>query len=216
MSFTMRRPIPTDYDDYDSDHEMEPSEAPESEMLVDGAESVAGQSQAQSSLHPDDSLSQRGSRPLRYSRRYVEDMDTSDNQSVISFHSSGRQFVMTKNVALISLSFSRRISSKAILAKRRLMPDDSSVQKLPRPSIQRLGHVPSPRWYALPVERRHESTCSPPIDDTEHERLDMQHTVLKLLHDGLYISKPDVERALQRDQRLTPTVIDIGTGSGRW
>jgi len=55
-----------------------------------------------------------------------------------------------------------------------------------------------------------------PGDETEHRRLDIQSKVLRLLNDGLYVSKDLVRHALREGQPQVPAVLDIGTGSGRW
>ncbi|KAG9004644.1 hypothetical protein FRB94_002184 [Tulasnella sp. JGI-2019a] len=55
-----------------------------------------------------------------------------------------------------------------------------------------------------------------PADDVEHGRLDLQHNLLKLKIGGLYFKPEAVRRALAPKQDITPTVLDIGTGSGSW
>ena len=53
-------------------------------------------------------------------------------------------------------------------------------------------------------------------DHAEHDRLDIQHIVSRTTIDGLYVSKDMVKHALREDQLGVPSVLDIGTGSGRW
>ena len=54
-------------------------------------------------------------------------------------------------------------------------------------------------------------------DDEEHHRLDLQHRMMCLVFNGLYVAPNEVERILApQPAGKQPTVLDIGTGSGIW
>ncbi|KAG9004648.1 hypothetical protein FRB94_002188 [Tulasnella sp. JGI-2019a] len=55
-----------------------------------------------------------------------------------------------------------------------------------------------------------------PVDGTEHRRLDGQHELIRLRHEGLYPRVDDVRRVLAPRPGYTAKVLDIGTGSGIW
>ncbi|KAG8925281.1 hypothetical protein FRC02_009797 [Tulasnella sp. 418] len=56
-----------------------------------------------------------------------------------------------------------------------------------------------------------------PADSAEHNRLDVQHILLRLvLGNSLYPAQDIVRKALSPHQQERPAVLDIGTGSGRW
>ncbi|KAG9051432.1 hypothetical protein FS837_006608 [Tulasnella sp. UAMH 9824] len=56
-----------------------------------------------------------------------------------------------------------------------------------------------------------------PADAQEHSRLDLQHHMLKVLVDGLYVPPDLVKKALDPTQRHQKCgVLDVGTGSGIW
>ncbi|KAG8925392.1 hypothetical protein FRC03_002497 [Tulasnella sp. 419] len=55
-----------------------------------------------------------------------------------------------------------------------------------------------------------------PADDVEHSRLDVQHNLLRLnLNNSLYPA-PELVRKVLAPGPEAPSVLDIGTGSGRW
>ncbi|KAG8910890.1 hypothetical protein FRC01_006066, partial [Tulasnella sp. 417] len=57
-----------------------------------------------------------------------------------------------------------------------------------------------------------------PADVLEHNRLDLQHEMLKQMRNGLFLADEDVRRALapREDPESQPAVLDIGSGSGSW
>ncbi|KIO31030.1 hypothetical protein M407DRAFT_68389 [Tulasnella calospora MUT 4182] len=56
-----------------------------------------------------------------------------------------------------------------------------------------------------------------PADVQEHNRLNLQHDLLKVLVDGLYVPPDLVKTALDPTQRGKKcSVMDVGTGSGIW
>ncbi|KIO22495.1 hypothetical protein M407DRAFT_27991 [Tulasnella calospora MUT 4182] len=56
-----------------------------------------------------------------------------------------------------------------------------------------------------------------PTDAKEHNRLDYQHEMIRLLLDDSICPNPDlVNKTLSADANPTPNIIDIGTGSGVW
>ncbi|KAG8934045.1 hypothetical protein FRC02_010637 [Tulasnella sp. 418] len=56
-----------------------------------------------------------------------------------------------------------------------------------------------------------------PADDIEHSRLDRQHDLLKYdLGNCLYAAPDLVRKVLRPGQAQRPSVLDVGTGSGRW
>lgn len=61
------------------------------------------------------------------------------------------------------------------------------------------------------------SLYSLPTDAKEHNRLDYQHEMIRLLLDDSIYPNPDVvNKALSVEANPTPNIIDIGTGSGIW
>ncbi|OCH94926.1 S-adenosyl-L-methionine-dependent methyltransferase [Obba rivulosa] len=55
-----------------------------------------------------------------------------------------------------------------------------------------------------------------PADNEEHRRLDLQHHLITLSLGGLYAAKDLVHRALWPRTDRTPSILDVGTGSGSW
>ncbi|KAG8988855.1 hypothetical protein FRB94_002181 [Tulasnella sp. JGI-2019a] len=55
-----------------------------------------------------------------------------------------------------------------------------------------------------------------PVDKEERKRLDRQHEMIRLKYRGLYLRPKDVRRVLAVRPGYTPTILDIGTGSGIW
>ncbi|OBZ69220.1 hypothetical protein A0H81_10750 [Grifola frondosa] len=55
-----------------------------------------------------------------------------------------------------------------------------------------------------------------PADNEEHRRLDLQHQIITLSLGGLYPAAGLVRRALNPRADRTPTIMDVGTGSGSW
>ncbi|KAG8867456.1 hypothetical protein FRB97_003270 [Tulasnella sp. 331] len=55
-----------------------------------------------------------------------------------------------------------------------------------------------------------------PADELEHSRLDLQHECFRRKLGGLFLKPDAVRRALAPNQDVTPTILDIGTGSGTW
>ena len=57
-----------------------------------------------------------------------------------------------------------------------------------------------------------------PADTEEHNRLDLQHTMLTMALGSLYWPPELVNKLLQPrpDSDDQPAIIDIGTGSGTW
>jgi tRNA G46 methylase TrmB len=58
-----------------------------------------------------------------------------------------------------------------------------------------------------------------PADRKEHERLDLQHRMLKRVLGGLYIVPETVRKALSvnaTNPNDRPKILDVGTGSGAW
>ncbi|KAL5522734.1 hypothetical protein ACEPAG_8752 [Sanghuangporus baumii] len=65
-----------------------------------------------------------------------------------------------------------------------------------------------------------------PADAEEHDRLTLQHRIWKLMLSGTGLYPPEVENAIQRllrpdrssseDGNASPTVLDLGSGSGIW
>ncbi|KAH9952099.1 S-adenosyl-L-methionine-dependent methyltransferase [Amylocystis lapponica] len=55
-----------------------------------------------------------------------------------------------------------------------------------------------------------------PADNEEHRRLDLQHHILTLSLGRLYPAAELVWKALRPRLHRTPTILDVGTGSGRW
>ncbi|KAG8940676.1 hypothetical protein FRC04_005088 [Tulasnella sp. 424] len=53
-------------------------------------------------------------------------------------------------------------------------------------------------------------------DPAEHARLDLQHLMLKTKLNGLFVPLLPVRRALAPRQSTTPSILDLGTGSGSW
>ncbi|KAG8872850.1 hypothetical protein FRB97_007285, partial [Tulasnella sp. 331] len=54
------------------------------------------------------------------------------------------------------------------------------------------------------------------VDKTERDRLNQQHDMFGVKFGGLYPRPDDVRRALTTRPSYTPTILDIGTGSGIW
>ncbi|KAG9029522.1 hypothetical protein FRB95_005243 [Tulasnella sp. JGI-2019a] len=59
-------------------------------------------------------------------------------------------------------------------------------------------------------------TYALPVDKQERQRLDGLHEMIRLRYRGLYLRSDDVRRVLAVRTGYTPTVLDIGTGSGIW
>ncbi|KAG8904079.1 Eukaryotic peptide chain release factor GTP-binding subunit [Tulasnella sp. 403] len=55
-----------------------------------------------------------------------------------------------------------------------------------------------------------------PADIQEHSRLDLQHEMLRKKMNGIFLRPDAVRRALAPRQDRTPTVLDVGAGSGSW
>ncbi|KAI0691028.1 S-adenosyl-L-methionine-dependent methyltransferase [Cytidiella melzeri] len=55
-----------------------------------------------------------------------------------------------------------------------------------------------------------------PADNEEHRRLDLQHHIYTLMLGGLYPAGNLVRWALRPRADRRPSILDIGTGSGRW
>ncbi|KAG8911011.1 hypothetical protein FRC01_005981, partial [Tulasnella sp. 417] len=61
------------------------------------------------------------------------------------------------------------------------------------------------------------SLYSLPTDRKEHNRLDFQHEIMRLLLDDSIYPNPDVvDNALTAEANPTPNIVDLGTGSGVW
>lgn len=56
-----------------------------------------------------------------------------------------------------------------------------------------------------------------PTDGREYSRLDYQHEMFRLLlDDSLYPNPEVVDKALSPETNPTPSILDLGTGSGAW
>ncbi|KAG8915494.1 hypothetical protein FRC00_003833 [Tulasnella sp. 408] len=56
-----------------------------------------------------------------------------------------------------------------------------------------------------------------PTDAEEYNRLDYQHEMFRLLLDDSLYPNPDVvNKALSAEANPTPSILDLGTGSGAW
>lgn len=55
-----------------------------------------------------------------------------------------------------------------------------------------------------------------PKDNEEHRRLDLQHHIYTMMLGELYPAPDLVRWALRPRAECRPSVLDIGTGSGRW
>ncbi|KAG9021481.1 hypothetical protein FS837_007226 [Tulasnella sp. UAMH 9824] len=56
-----------------------------------------------------------------------------------------------------------------------------------------------------------------PTDAKEYNRLDYQHEMFRhLLDDSLYPNPEVVDKALSAEENPTPSIVDLGTGSGAW
>lgn len=54
------------------------------------------------------------------------------------------------------------------------------------------------------------------VDMTEHNRLNVQHEMLKIKLGGLFLQPRAVQRALVPRNGSIPAVLDVGSGSGSW
>ncbi|THG99963.1 hypothetical protein EW026_g2493 [Hermanssonia centrifuga] len=55
-----------------------------------------------------------------------------------------------------------------------------------------------------------------PADNEEHRRLDLQHQIYTISLGALYAAPGLVQWALRLRPNRTPTILDVGTGSGSW
>ncbi|KIO32573.1 hypothetical protein M407DRAFT_18615 [Tulasnella calospora MUT 4182] len=55
-----------------------------------------------------------------------------------------------------------------------------------------------------------------PADVDEHGRHDLQHEMLQLAMDGIFVNADAANRALSSGDGKTPAALDVGTGSGSW
>ena len=53
-------------------------------------------------------------------------------------------------------------------------------------------------------------------DIDEHSRLDLQHAMLKLAMDGIFVNADVAKRAMTKRDGKAPAALDVGTGSGSW
>ncbi|KAG8894856.1 hypothetical protein FRC01_012703, partial [Tulasnella sp. 417] len=70
--------------------------------------------------------------------------------------------------------------------------------------------------HANPIPYRFEKNYMLPADVAEHDRLDLQHEMLKKLRGGLFYPPHVVRKALAPRDDSRPSVLDVGSGSGTW